>query len=50
MLWTAIEDGYVVYEKMSDEELWSRCQLFGAPRLVEAIENWFASIGLDVVS
>ena len=50
MLWTAIEDGYVVTAKMTENEVWSRCQLFGAPRLAEAIENYFASIGIDLVN
>ena len=44
MNWLTGQDGYVITAKMSDQEVWLRCQLFGAPRLAEAIEIWLEII------
>lgn len=40
IVWNALEDGFVITKKMSDEQIWTRCHLFGSNRLIEAIEGW----------
>ena len=46
IMWTTIQDGVVITAKMTEDEVWSRCQLFGAERLADAIENFLGRIGL----
>ncbi len=40
MVWFAAQDGFVITQKMTDEEVWYRCNMFGSPTLAEAIEIW----------
>lgn len=44
--WFAVEDGFVIEKWMTDWEVWLRCQLFGAPALITALEN-FIKIKVD---
>lgn len=46
-MWTAVQDGSVITEKMTEDQVWSRCQLFGAPPLVEALEQFIEFGELD---
>ena len=38
--WQAVQDGNVITARMTDFDVWIRCQVFGAPALIEAIESW----------
>lgn len=40
MDWSAVQDGVVITRKMTDDQVWNRCQLFGGSRLADALENW----------
>jgi len=42
--WLAVEDGFVIEKRMMDFEVWLRCQLFGAPALITALENYIKTI------
>lgn len=46
IVWTAYQDGNVITSKMSDNDVYSRCQVFGAPTLIEALEDFLGWIGL----
>jgi hypothetical protein len=46
--WVVIEDGYIIFSKMSDQEVWCRAQLFGTPALIEAIEIYLEIIELTI--
>lgn len=39
-VWSAVEDGIVIRAKMTDDEVWARCQAFGGPALIEALEDF----------
>lgn len=48
--WAAVEDGYVVTSKMSSQQVWKRCDVFGTPALVYALERLIEDIpegGID---
>jgi hypothetical protein len=47
-MWTAVEDGYVITKKTTDEEIWVYCQAFGSLSIIEAIENFLGQIGLPL--
>jgi hypothetical protein len=37
--WSALEDGVVITSKMVDWQVWNRCNAFGTPALVYALER-----------
>jgi len=46
IVWSAIQDGYVIQPRMTDDEVWARCQAFGGPALIEALENFISGHGI----
>ena len=46
--WSAVEDGFIIRRNMMDFEVWIRCQLFGAPPLITALENYLKTIELTI--
>jgi hypothetical protein len=38
--WLVPQDGVVITSRMTDAEVWYRCNLFGCSRLADAIETW----------
>ena len=46
--WLAVEDGYVIEKKISDQEVYLRCETFGAPALIEALEIFIKQIGITL--
>jgi hypothetical protein len=40
MNWRAVQDGTVITADMRDSEVWTRCQMFGAEPLSEALEGF----------
>jgi hypothetical protein len=42
--WSAPIDGVVITKNMTNDEMWYRCNLFGASRLADAIEDYLQTI------
>jgi hypothetical protein len=39
-MWTAVVDGYIITQRMSDDDVWFRCNLFGREPLIDALERF----------
>ena|ERR1035437_2524924 len=40
MMWSAVQDGVVITSSMSDQEVYTRCVMFGSDPLAKALENF----------
>jgi hypothetical protein len=42
--WQAVQDGIKITFRMTDDQVWSRCQLFGGHRLARGIERYIEQL------
>lgn len=45
IVWQATQDGTYITGRMTDAEVWLRCQKYGGNRLADGLERWLKKIG-----